>query len=872
MAKIFVALYNFGRKKDDFDAMPPFYESFINGLKDAGNDVLCFHQKTYTRDFEGEIPALQKRILMKFNPELCILFNNKFWDISNIVDCPIIIYDVDSPLVYSGTDRLKANVERYKFVTSQSAGIELIKDTFSALESSVALIPFFTEIHHNSETPVTSNISFLGSNWLWKGYTFVNKFIGDNPTGEERAYAKRIIESFTKYPFNTADQIKDELGIKPYESKFDFSDENRAAIEISGLRRLRYLSAISDLGLEIRGAYWKIPCMNYFPEVALCYNSQQTFTKQENEDFYNSSKISINTKHIQAQNGFSFRVCDIMASNACLVSEYSQDLKNLFPKVNIPMFSTPEEERKICKKILKNEDLRLEIVEKAQEAIDKNHRFANVLEGLEYIGNMTLRGNQKGFLKIYSDEDIVSYNAVVKEFVDNFDVMSSTNIVPVSVEDKKIATVPKKSLNIKNAVIKAAKTTRDYLFASSMFGIRKVSDTKSNLYICYIPILAIRKTPKYRTVNLWLIDGIVHGAFALAQKWHKSISVTADGWNEVSEFGVKKQYAPEQKFNDLFVTLEYIDSVLEKPDNDLQRLLNKKNVSAKKKTRSYYEKTKKEVEMYLDKFDASKLPKATGDLRAHQLQLLDLVSSIKNILEDVGMHPILTGGNLLGAVRHGGFIPWDDDIDLDIIRSEYDSVLDVLKESCLYCDTSTCKNWTDYYKTIDSALRDSFGTRVCVRTFSGIKVYQGDSVKTALSVDILPLDCIAPKVSEQQFKDFWWQAKTALFKKCKNWGEAFTKMDDIVHNSGIFAPISNRFYYGLGNHGFWNFKYSGTRSSDILFPYRRIQFEGESFYAPNDIDGFLTPLYGNYMTLPTKIVISQHLTLAKQYLGDENRK
>ena len=42
MANVFIAMYNFGRDPNDFYKMPPFLESFLNGFKDAGNNVLCF--------------------------------------------------------------------------------------------------------------------------------------------------------------------------------------------------------------------------------------------------------------------------------------------------------------------------------------------------------------------------------------------------------------------------------------------------------------------------------------------------------------------------------------------------------------------------------------------------------------------------------------------------------------------------------------------------------------------------------------------------------------------------------------------------------------------------------------------------------------
>ena len=69
MARILVSFYNFARDDKDFNIMPPFYESFVNGLKNAGNDVLCFFHKTFTRKFAESIPEEYKNRITDFNPD-----------------------------------------------------------------------------------------------------------------------------------------------------------------------------------------------------------------------------------------------------------------------------------------------------------------------------------------------------------------------------------------------------------------------------------------------------------------------------------------------------------------------------------------------------------------------------------------------------------------------------------------------------------------------------------------------------------------------------------------------------------------------------------------------------------------------------------
>ncbi len=403
MANVFIALYNFGRRKEDFNAMPPFFEAFLKGLQDAGNNVLCYQHKTVGREFKGQIPNEYKEKLIAFCPDLCVLFCNNFWDISQIVDCPIVIYDVDSPLLYKGKNFLKENLDRYLFVVNQTAGQELLQEIFEVKENQICLIPFFTEIQH-IEIEKTHNISFLGTNWLWKGYNFSHEFLQRNPSEEDIKIAKNVIKKFTELPFYPSHEIIYQGHMQPQKS-LNLGDLNRAAHEISGLRRINYLRSIVDLDLEIRGAYWNIDCMKYFPEVELCYNRTSVLTLKENEDFYNHSKISLSTNHIQAQNGFSFRVCDIMASGACLMTEEKADIRNYFPKVKLPTFSSEMELREKCKILLSDESRRCEIVSASNEAIEQGYRFRHVLRRLEEFTLLDLHSDELGELELFSDED-----------------------------------------------------------------------------------------------------------------------------------------------------------------------------------------------------------------------------------------------------------------------------------------------------------------------------------------------------------------------------------------------------------------------------------------------------------------------------------
>ena len=60
---------------------------------------------------------------------------------------------------------------------------------------------------------------------------------------------------------------------------------------------------------------------------------------------------------------------------------------------------------------------------------------------------------------------------------------------------------------------------------------------------------------------------------------------------------------------------------------------------------------------------------------------LDMVQFIDRICRESGIQYSLSGGSLLGSIRHGGFIPWDDDIDLMLVRTEYNRLIEQILKS-----------------------------------------------------------------------------------------------------------------------------------------------------------------------------------------------
>ncbi len=396
MSNIVVAIYNpLIRDGGIF----PYFETFLEGLKKYGNNVLCFEKSAIERKIKESIPETYLNEIKKFKPDLFIFVNNQFWDISKYFDQPIIILDVDSPNVYANIENLQNN-GRYKYMCITKDGIDLIKNNIFCKNSDIRYLPPFTGVQADYSVEQNINIAFCGSHWLWNDFKQVEKFLSKGPNDKERQIAKDIYNRFKEFPFKDSNLLYQEMFGYNLKKELEFENLYIFSTRVSGLKRLRLLLEIEDLGLEIRGHLWNCTDstpLKAFPELLLSYSNNVVNNTKTTQDFYNSAKIGFNTTHIQAQGGFGFRVADILASNACLVTEASSDLKEL--GFTCPTYTSAIEAHEICKKLLKNENMRKDIVAQCNEIIDKKHRFENILEMIEDFIGIRLQSPETGSLK-----------------------------------------------------------------------------------------------------------------------------------------------------------------------------------------------------------------------------------------------------------------------------------------------------------------------------------------------------------------------------------------------------------------------------------------------------------------------------------------
>ena len=412
MARILLSYYKI--QELEKKAIHVFWEGLIKELENNGNELYVINTgyfNTYNSNVvnNASLNSLILEEVRKFNPELIITFNHRIPQsiLDNFKDIPTIIWDGDELQYFCDLEYIKDNIDRYKLFSIVSSWEKNYLD-FGFNKNQIFYIPPATAIRAKN-IEQDKNISFLGMLHYHKNT--ISKIISENIYNKQ--FKKIMLDYYNNVDFNYEKLFYKYLGS-------DYSKLNLQSADLFFLFNLRIIVLLNlmDLDLTICGDRWNM-ILNLLPQLALNYDNKRIWTLQENEDFYNSSKISISPIHPQARGcGFPWRIFDIMASNACLVCEQSLDLKKLTKDyVDIPMFHTPWEARELCIHLLNNENKRKDIVSASQEYINKNARWINRFKDIENILNIKIVNlDKKGSVVILAENE---------EFQNLYNIMKS---------------------------------------------------------------------------------------------------------------------------------------------------------------------------------------------------------------------------------------------------------------------------------------------------------------------------------------------------------------------------------------------------------------------------------------------------------------
>ena len=241
------------------------------------------------------------------------------------------------------------------------------------------------------------------------------------------------------------------------------------------------------------------------------------------------------------------------------------------------------------------------------------------------------------------------------------------------------------------------------------------------------------------------------------------------------------------------------------------------------------------------------------DVEKVQKRLLEMAIVITDILDKNKIKYFLTSGTLIGAVRHQGFIPWDDDFDIFLFGDEYEKALQVLRKNLpkdmIVHDKKTDPIFWPYWARV----RD-LNTETTAKLFPKDKhfKYQG------LSLDLFRLDLIPKKdVGKTKFKEILnYQNRlydSGLISKKEKFQTKFKFLPKYLKASfqSILSNDQTLTYWSMTD-------YKNGVDGKYIFPLKKYRFEGIDFWGPNDADKMLTIRYGDYMKLPAYDNRAQH--------------
>lgn len=240
------------------------------------------------------------------------------------------------------------------------------------------------------------------------------------------------------------------------------------------------------------------------------------------------------------------------------------------------------------------------------------------------------------------------------------------------------------------------------------------------------------------------------------------------------------------------------------------------------------------------------------EIQSIEIEILDYVVAI---CEKHNLKYFLCAGTLLGAIRHKGFIPWDDDIDIVMPRPDYEILLDILQKQNDGKFQILVPNKDGYYyefaKVVDST--------------TIVDQANADNIKNlGIWIDIFVLDALNPQDKwHDLLLKFYQRCRVAsiykvLPKKCgvfKYPLSLYCKLCRMIgweYFLGKILKLSKKYNYDSTDY----IGYAPSIMNNKCMPKEwfsetvMVIFEHKTYKAPKEWDKYLTALYGNYMALP----------------------
>lgn len=260
---------------------------------------------------------------------------------------------------------------------------------------------------------------------------------------------------------------------------------------------------------------------------------------------------------------------------------------------------------------------------------------------------------------------------------------------------------------------------------------------------------------------------------------------------------------------------------------------------------------------------------ASKKMNEVQIYMLDMLKQLVAIFNENNIKYYMIGGTILGAIRHKGYIPWDDDIDLAIPRDDYDRFLEIAKN--ILPDRLTLRTYYDdsYHHYYFARVVD---TRYKILRKGSLKEREEELWIDLFPLDGLPRNSILQKIHKARLLRLKLLYHFATFDKVnlmrpnrplyqraiikfymlwpfkikRNYKQILDKIDKLLKK----ATLEKSDYYMefMGS----SIPFRETCTKEQYGEGRLYDFEDTQFIGPTDAKFYLSHVYGDYMTLPPK--------------------
>lgn len=241
---------------------------------------------------------------------------------------------------------------------------------------------------------------------------------------------------------------------------------------------------------------------------------------------------------------------------------------------------------------------------------------------------------------------------------------------------------------------------------------------------------------------------------------------------------------------------------------------------------------------------------------------LDLLIELKRLCEKYEINYFLIGGTLIGAIRHDGFIPWDDDIDVGMLRSDYEKFRVV-------CAKDLCSEYKLYNWENDNKSPLPFLKLKITGTHYREELAENTDMNDEIFIDIFPFDNAPDSLFLQTLQaSSIYLIRKILLLKCGFSIDRGNRIKKLLYS--ILKTISS-----IASVPFWKKcctsimnAYNNRETSEVVnmcgaYSYKKELkkkelltktvphlFEKQFFSVPEQYDTYLREIYGDYMELP----------------------